>query len=547
MTPRKWNLTLLLVLTLAGRVSGGLTVQAEEPALRSVIDTQIAAAWDREKITPAGLADDATFLRRVYFDLVGTIPTYEETVAFLDNNEPAKREVLVDRLLADPRFAQHQADIWDLILFTRNPPGYETDKRAGIQKWLTAQFAENVPYDKWVGQLLRAEGNSAENGPPLYLVQYRRQPEDAAEAITQTFLGVQLQCARCHNHPFESWTQLDFYGMAAFLARLEVVNVGKHEGLTKFMVGEKNTGDVLFSGPASQQEPGKKGQPVKPKFLHGEPLEEPAVDASIKEERFTDGKIPPAPTFSRKDKLADWIAGADNPYFAKAAANRIWSQFMGRGLVHPVDNMSPANKPSHPELLETLARSLVDHKFDLKWYIRELCLSRTYQMAASGETTEAEPPWFQRARVRPLSAEEMLESWRVATGYDAVVQASGKTPPKERFHGVTWGYMLSFFGQPANGVGDFQGGLHEHLYLNNGELNRLFVREKGGLYETLLNSTVPWDQRVERLYLTVLNRRPSDEERQKFVAYLSVEDKPTDRWHEAMWALLTCSEYRFNH
>jgi hypothetical protein len=524
----------------------------EERPLREIIDAEIEAAWKKRGITPAPPADDAVFLRRVHLDLVGTIPTYDETKVFLDDRSPDKRARLVDRLLEDPRYAQHQADVWDMVLFGRNPPGYETNKRPGFQKWLREQFARNVPYDEWVGQILKAEGNSVDDGPPMYFVQYKRAPEDATQAITQQFLGVQLQCARCHDHPFEDWSQRDFYGMASFLARLEVVSVGKKDSLTMYAIGEANTGDVLFSGPAIDQVPGTKGEPIKPKFLHGDMLEEPPLPADYKEAKssggakFEEGKIPPPPYFSRKNQLAEWITAVDNPYFARAVANRVWGQYLGRGLVHPVDNMSEANEPSHPELLRALARAMVERKFDLKAYIRELVNSRAYQLGPGGATSEALPQWFERARVRPLSAEELLESWRVATGYDAAGRGT-QSGGKERFHGVTWDYMVRYFGTPSNGAGDFQGGLHEHLYLNNGELPRLIVSDKGSLVDAMMNSAEGWPERVDRLYLSILNRPPREEEREKFVAYLTADKDPAERVKEAIWTLLTCSEYRFNH
>ncbi|TXT28237.1 MAG: hypothetical protein FD138_2627 [Planctomycetota bacterium] len=219
------------------------------PPLREVIDSQIQSAWEHEKITPTGPASDAEFLRRVSLDIVGVIPTHDETVAFLADPSPDKRRQLIDRLLDDPRYARHMAELWDVLLFTRNPPGSEADKRDGIQTWLRQRFTDNTPYDKLVRDLLKAEGNSVEQGPPLYFVQYRQRPEDMTEAITQTFLGVQLQCARCHNHPFELWTQQDFYGMAAFLARLQIVSAGKADNQTKYMVAEKSTGDNFWSPP----------------------------------------------------------------------------------------------------------------------------------------------------------------------------------------------------------------------------------------------------------------------------------------------------------
>lgn len=518
---------------------------AAEP-LREAIDAHIQAAWQREKIEPAPPASDATFLRRVYLDLCGSLPTYDETKAFLDDESSDKRAKLIDRLLDDPRYAQHQADVWDMVLFGRNPPGYDADKRGGFQKWLKESFAKNVRYDKLVEAMLRAEGNTVDAGAPMFLVQYRRKPEEAAEKITQVFLGVQLQCARCHDHPFEDWKQVDFYGMAAFLARLDVVKVGKSGKLSKYVIGEHSTGDILFTGPASEQEPGKKGKPISPKFLLGDVLEEPEMPEDFEEVKFKDNKQPPAPKFSRKNALADWVANKDNPFMPRAIANRVWAQFMGRGIVHPVDDMSPYNTPSHPELLKKLTAELVAHDFDLKWYIREICNSKVYQLSHLGSVEEAKPRWFERAKVRPLSAEELAEGWRVATGYVQVMAKKGKKPKEDdRFFGITSGYMLSFFGRPNNGVGDFQGGLHEHLYLNNGQVRQLIVGDEGGVHHAIANA--PAEARADRLFMSVLSRRPTEAEREKFTEYLFAEEKPHERVSEAMWALMTCSEFRFNH
>jgi hypothetical protein len=449
----------------------------------------------------------------------------------------------------------HQADVWDMIYFGRNPPGYDSPKREGFQRWLRESFANNLPYDELARRLLQAEGNSAEHGAPMYLIQYDRHPEDAAVAISQTFLGVQLQCARCHDHPYEAWSQLDFYGMAAFFARLQRVSAGKakidDKELDKLFVGERNTGDVKFVGPAIDAAPGKQCDPVQPKFLLASAaIDEPDLSAEFKDEkRIADGQPPPPPKFSRKDALAQWITSPDNPYFARAVANRVWSQFFGKGIVHPVDDMSEFNEPTHPELLDSLARELIAHQFDLKWFIRELVNSSAYQLASSGEVEEAMPLWFERARTRPLSAEELVESWRVATDYDEVIRQTNKKPDG-RFSGLTFDYVRRYFGEPNNGVGDFQGGLHEHLYLNNGQLGQLMTSEKGGLLERLTKTDDSLDARIERMFLSVLTRRPTDEERAKFTDYLggdTQQDRQAERFREALWVLMTCSEFRFNH
>jgi Protein of unknown function (DUF1549)/Protein of unknown function (DUF1553) len=517
-------------------------LHAQTPLLREVIDSRIQKAWKQKKITSAKPATDGEFLRRIYLDLAGSVPTYEETTAFLTSKDPAKRDKLIDRLMADPRFAIHQADVWDMILFGRNPPGFDTRNREGFQGWLRSRFEKNVPYDVWARELLKADGNSVENGA-LYYVQYRSAPEDAIVAISQTFLGVQLQCARCHDHPYEKWKQLDFYGMAAFLARLEVVGVGKKGSQTIYAIGEHDAGDIRFTGPAKDAAPGKKGEPVKPKFLDGTALEEPAPPPSKGERptRFAPNKMPAKPKRSRKDRLAEWIASADNPYFARAVANRLWAQYMGRGLVQPVDNMSQSNTASIPDLLDVLGREMIAHKFDLKWFIKELVSSKTYQLSSVG-SGEPMPDWHQHARSRPLSAEELAEAWRITTGYAAVEQASGKKAGMSRLRPLD-GYLMSFFGSPNNGTGDFQGGLQEHLYLNNGPLSQMIAAGKGSLAEFVGDSKKRAEDRVERLFVQTLHRKPTPAEAEKFTDFLDKKGSAAD----AVWALITSSEFRFNH
>ena len=550
----------LLARVVFGIILGAHVTCAAAPPLRAVVDQHIQQRWTAEKLQPAERADDAEFLRRVYLDLIGTIPTIAEARAFLENPSENKRGELVDDLLARPAFAAHQAEVWDQVLFGRNPPGFGTDKREGFVRFLRDQFEQNRSYQAWARDILRAEGTTVDDGAPMFYVQYKDHPEDATEAITQKFLGVQLQCARCHDHPFESWSQRDFYGMAAFFARLRVVNVGKKDNLNNYSIGETDKGEVLFTGPAADQEVGKKGEPIAPQFLGGELLEEPELPQDAKlVEKFPSGKAPAKPHFSRKDQLAEWITGDDNPYFARAVANRVWAQFMGRGFVHPVDNMSESNTPSHPELLSELARQLVEHDFDLKWYMRELVNSETYQLSSVGTATDLEdealtanPTHFQRANTRPLSAEELIDSWKVAIGYDEIQKAaegSKSKPNQDRYAPLGSGYLLRFFGQPNNGVGDFQGGMHEHLYFNNGGISKLLSVSKGGLYSRLWESEDPLEARVEELYMAILSRPPTAAELERFTAYLDTDDKGRQRglWGEAIWTLLTCSEFRFNH
>src|SRR5262245_35694891 len=304
------------------------TARGQAGTLRTAIDTEVQSAWKREKITPAQRSDDATFLRRINLDLVGTIPSFDETQAFLKDGDPARRTKLIDKLLDDPRYAIQQAAVWDQVLFGRNPPGGEATRlRPGFEKWLREKFAKNEPYDRWVRELLLAEGNSVDHGAPLFYVQFRAQPEETMVAVSRIFLGTQLQCAQCHDHPRDRWTQLDFYGMAAFFARLVVIEGGGK----KISVGEKRNGEVMFTGPDIDQKPGQKGKPVGAKFLGGPGLKEPPLPKDFKE--LPKGAKPTTkPDFSRKEQLVGWLAAADNPYFARAAANRLWGQFLRNGL-----------------------------------------------------------------------------------------------------------------------------------------------------------------------------------------------------------------------
>jgi hypothetical protein len=520
-------------------------VRAETP-LRQVIDTEVKAAWQREKIAPTGKCDDAAFIRRIYLDLAGTIPTLDETRQFLKDAAPDKRGKLIDRLLDDPRYAAHMADIWLPILITRNPTHPEVQQNHPVlYRWLTEKFAKNEPYDRWVRELLRGEGNSAENGPPLFYIQFNGRVEETTVVVSRVFLGTQIQCAQCHDHPLDKWTQMDFYGMAGFFARVGVADGGVVQGKRRLVVSEKSTGEVFYTGPVAKAKPGEKGKPVSPRFLGGDPLKEPELPKDFKEPPVKAGQAPPKPLFSRKEKVVEWITAADNPYFAKAIANRLWGQFMGRGLYQPVDNLRQNTPAAIPPLFQALHEGLVKHQFDLKWFIRELVNSETYQLSI-GKGDGAD--WYARRRLRPLTAEEMLAALREATGFDAAARASGK-PEDAKLPFILVRDIQREFGEPVDGRGEFQGSLSERLLLNNSyDLRQIIRRRKGNLMDALLSSKAPWEESVDQLYLTVLSRPPRDEERKRFVEYVTADPKnPEPLVEEAIWALLASSEFRFNH
>ena len=514
-------------------------VAAEERPLRKIIDAEVDAGLKAQKITPAGKSTDAEFLRRIYIDLVGTIPTYDETVQFLKETDTSKRERLIDKLLEDPRFAKHQAEVWDLVLFGRHPAGNElTRNRDSFRKFLGEKIAKNEPYDQWVRDIMLTEKDGSEQ----FYAQFRNNPEEATVQISRLFLGTQLQCARCHDHPYDKWTQKDFFGMAGFFVRLVVAETGSANA-RKAMIGEKSVGEVLFAGAAKDLKPGQKGDPVKPKFLGGNELAEPLAPKDAKVDAKEGAKLP-KPSFSRRDKIVEWITAKDNPYFAKAVTNRVWAQYMGRGLAHPVDDLSEKSQVGLPTLLKEAESAMKAHKFDIKWFTRELVNSETYQRTAKGPVTDPLPKWYEQARVRPLSAEEIIATFRQATLFDAEPRKDNSIPNSGD------SYFMRFFGEPTDGLGEFQGSISEHLFLNNGHIWQMIKGRKGTLSELLATSKDSWEQKVDRLFLTVLSRPPSDAERTKFVAFLKLptaKGETASNIDEAIWVLMNSPEFRFNH
>jgi hypothetical protein len=532
-------------LCVAAACCGPVLVSAQESRLRDTIDREIKASWEKEKLTPPPRSTDAVFLRRVYLDLVGMIPSYDEATTFLADNDSQKREKLIDKLLADPRFCSNQATVWDLVLLGRSPQNIQPQQRDAFRKWLTTQFEKNEPYDRIVHKLLTAE----EENSQLYYAQFRGSADDTTTSVMRVFLGTQLQCAKCHDHPFDIWTQRDYYGMTGFFVRTLVVEVPGVNNGKNFVVGEKSTGDVTFTGSltgvkagqAPMKTPNAKAEPVKPKFLGGAELEEPELPKDFQEPKLKDKELPPKPLFSRRAKAVEWITAKENPYLAKAVVNRIWAQFMGRGFVHPVDDFNSSNDPSLPELLKGLEQAFVAHHHDLKWLIREIVRSEAYQAADVGPSADAMPTFYERARVRPLSVVELLASLHVATGL-GVESALKSVPSKD---------MLQYLGQPTDGQGTFQGSLSEHLFLHNGDTFRGLCRpNKDNLPDRMLKSTDGWETKVDQMFVSVLSRMPTSDERDRFVSHLNVNTKDpkvaAQRMEEAMWVLLSCSEFRFN-
>lgn len=525
---------LLLSGLLRAEPAANLPPAREVRELATRIDQLTAAAWTARNVTPAEPADDATFFRRVYLDLAGRIPRVTETRAFLDDPSPDKRQRLVERLLEGPYFVKNFTAVWRSQML---PPTNNIQLQfvaAGFDAWLQARLLENVPYDRLVREVLTTPVNfgnnqraaffgGGPNGNPTPLAFYQAnemKPENIAASVSRMFLGVKLECAQCHDHPFASWKRQQFWEFAAFFA-----GIGPQG---------PNNGFAAAPEKAQQREikiPGTE-KTVQARFLNGT---EPAwkTDASTRE------------------ALADWLTSPDNPFFARAVANRLWAHFFGIGLIEPVDEPGDENPPSHPEVLDELAQQLAAHHFDLKFLIRAIVNSQTYQRssAAAGSSPD-EPRLFARMALKGLTPEQLFDSLVTATGFKE------QPNPNQRFSafgiGTTRSEFLSKFSSQEKRT-ESQTSILQALALMNGkfiadatDLSRSEVLA-GILDAPFLDTSI---KKIETLYLATLNRRPRPDELTRLVKY--AEDGGTQRDTRAAladicWALLNSPEFRLNH
>jgi hypothetical protein len=508
---------------------------ADFQSMKRRLDQRLAAAWKQAGIEPAAPATDAEFLRRAYLDLTGRVPRVAEARRFLSDDRPNRRRRLIDRLLGlapddsrsddsgavRPYYASHFAAVWRGFLLPSDADLRRFGGGLAFENWLRTQFADNVPYDQTVRELLLAEGQVFQTGPGLFYATVGVKPEELATATSRALLGVQIGCAQCHNHPFDVWSQRDFWSYAAFFARLEQPRA-QQQFVT--VLRELDEGEVTL--PDSDEV-------VPPRYLGGD-------------ER--DG----GETGSRRQALADWITDRRNPYFARAAVNRVWAQLFGRGLVEPVDDLGEHNPASHPELLDELADYFVDSGYNLRRLIRVLASSRAYQLSSIAPGGEAPPAeLFAAMAIKPLTAEQLYDSLEIATRRrpDANV-ASGRVVVRRTLDQRRQTF-LNKFAAPAGAATDYQAGIPQALSLMNGELIGEAVDVTRS--DLLLALQAPFfsdEERVETLFLATLSRTPTNHEREKFVEYVTRRGSPPERQAalgDVLWALLNSAEFALNH
>jgi hypothetical protein len=532
-------------LSLAALLFAALSAPAfAEAPLHERIDRAAASA---EKAAPA--AADAEFLRRVSLDLTGTLPTAAEARAFLKDSAADKRARLIDRLLASPEYARHMADVFGVMLMERRPDKYVP--RADWQEYLRAAFADNKPWDGLVRELLSADGTDPKARPASkFFLDREGDPNVMARDVGRLFLGINLQCAQCHDHPLVAhYKQEQYYGLFAFLSR-SYLFTDKAKNLT--VLAEKGEGDVTYQSVFDPKKETKKSLPVVP---GGTAIKEPALEKGKEYEVAPANGVRPVPKFSRRAQLAGQVASAENVQFRRNIANRLWALMMGRGLVHPLDLDHPDNPPSHPELLTLLADEMAATKFDVRHFLREVALSHTYQRSSEppAGVKEVAPTSLAVARLKPLSPEQLAWSLMQATGLtDAERKALGQGATEAalyaRLAGNVAPFVATFGGKAGQPDGHFEATLDQALFLANGKTVRGWLAPRPGNLTDRLAQLKDAAAVAEELYLSALTRLPTDEERKEVAEFLRGRtDDRSAALQELAWALLASAEFRFNH
>ncbi|HEV3164393.1 MAG TPA: DUF1549 and DUF1553 domain-containing protein [Isosphaeraceae bacterium] len=485
------------------------------------IDTLIHAKLDSLNILPSEVCSDETFLRRAYVDLIGLLPTAEDRARFLSDTNPDKRSVLIDSLLARSEFLDIWVMRWAELLQIRTANGLSPKGLQRYDSWLRDRVRAGVTIDKIARDLLPATGGSFDN-PAVSYFQTETTPSLIAENVAQVFLGTRIQCAQCHNHPFDRWTLDDYYGFASFFNR---IGYKQAQDPRELMVFNVEVGEMVH--PIS-------GRTVTPTFLGG---------PSPKLESGQD----------YRQSLADWLASPENPAFARNLANIVWSHFMGQGIVEPIDDARVSNPPSNPELLDALAKRLVEFKYEIKPLIREILASRTYQLSTRrNDSNRWDERNFSHQKIRRMRAEVLLDC------------ISEVTATSDRFPGLARGgravqipdgrlinYFLTTFGRSDREKAcscevKITPTLSQALHLINGETTSGKIAE-GKVVEKLLAELGKPNAVAEALYIRCLSRAPTPAEAEKIAGRLAGSPDKTKALEDLFWALFNSNEFMFNH
>lgn len=495
------------------------------------IDDLVIKKLELTATAPSAEIDDATFMRRAYTDLIGRLPSADEARHFIDTQSENKRELLIDELLERSEYVDYWANQWADLL---RPNPYRVGIKAVLNydNWIRQQFRDNVSYDQFVSKLVTAKGSTWHNGAAT-LYRDRRSPDEMATLFSQLFLGIRLECAKCHHHPFEKWSQRDFYQFAAYFAKVDY----KGTGLSPPISGGEEV--VLVSTKGSVKHP-VTGESLEPQPLYGSL---PTIDN-------------PDQTTARasdpRDALAAWMTDHDNDYFAKVQVNRVWAALMGRGLVEPIDDLRSTNPPTNPELLDALAKHFQKSDYDLKNLLKTIVLSRTYSLSSAPSTSNVQDRLnYSRHYRHRFRAEVLMDA--VADVTETANEFSGM-PAQSRATQV-WTYrvdsmFLDTFGRPNENqdppcerTRDSTVTQALHL-MNSPELDRRIKNDQGRAARLAL-SDLTGEQIAKELYLAAFSRYPNADELNYASKLVDNADKATKRRNieDLMWALLNAPEF----
>jgi len=542
-TPTHGRTLWLAPLMLAAFVATPTSVSAQTApsSIAAAIDLEIQKQLDAQKISASPEADDAEFHRRAYLDLNGRIPTLEQTNAFLANTQAVKRAKLIDYLLDQPEYGRHFATIWRELMVDR------TNEMGGVRQgyswefieWAADSFNKGRGWNSIVSDLLTADGEAKTKPASTFVLANRMndfpRPEILVGSTGKLFMGVAIRCAQCHDHPYvNEWKQDDFWGMAAFFGQLRDINANQNGDSRNPLFAEHPNPDekkeATYIGKLKRQgmiPPMKGPQIAIPTIM------DPTVTLRVVQAKFFLGEKP-ALTESDpyRPKLAEWITSKENPYFARAAANRWWAHFFAQGIVNPVDDMGPNHPPTHPELLALLEKEFKASNFDLKHLIRCICNSKTYQRTSRPLPGNKEDvKLFSHMALKQLSADQMLDSLFVTIGRPPTTGKNrdqstaifatkdADDSPTDLSHGIP-----QFLNQMNSGVakGD------------NNVANR---------YTTGKSK----EEAIKNLYLGILSRPPKPKEAEKMLAYVEKAANPQEGYRDLFWVLVNSAEFMFNH
>jgi len=507
---------------------------------REIVDytnTQMRQGWVDNEVKPSAVAGDTEWIRRVHLDLVGSIPPLETIEAFLKDRDPAKRTKLIDNLLDDPGYVRNWTTIWSNLLIGRQTP--RRVSRTGMRKFLREAFARNRPWDKVVFDLVSAEGHFEKNGAVNYLLAQMTMRDDGVQATAKTtrlFMGIQVQCTQCHNHPFNDWKQNQFWEFNNFFRQARRVDHRRYDPKSGRMVDDFS--ELVFTD-----------------FNEKVFFEQRAGTLQMVEPRFFETRVDAKPSTDLRKELARLMVAGDNALIARAMVNRMWGHFFGYGFTKPLDDMGPHNPSTHPELLDRLSREFVKAGYDIKQLARWICNTEPYHLTSQlgvdnsvDNPGAGEAPLFSHMYVKGMEAEQLYDSLIVATGAH---KAGGSGWAESERQRQTWlrQFVIAFGTDENDEATTFNGTIPQALMMMNGELvEKATSAERGSFLNKVLSGAGTDASRVRRLFLSTLTREPTRRELAAAQQLLKENrSSPITAYQDLYWALLNSNEFISNH